>query len=299
MKDMRRAIFIMLAALLGVFIAACERESGQGTLKLSITDAPIDTTGLSGVLITINEVQVHTPDSGWETLEEFEGPMTVNLLDLTRGITEEIGNFVLKGGTYTQIRFIVDAPEQNQNPQSNPGCYLLFDDGSIIPLFVPSGSRSGFKATGEFMVPVNDTIKLTADFDVRKSVIKAGNSGKYILKPTIRIIAEGEAGQIRGNVINIPDTTGIVIYAYADGLYTTEESTDPEEGEFRFPNAVSSDIVDLLGVYHIAYLAEGQYDLVVTSLFGDEFGEVLGIIEDVMVESRNTTSQDIDISALE
>jgi hypothetical protein len=35
-------------------------------------------------------------------------------------------------------------------------------------------------------VPVNGTVVVTADFDVRKAVVLAGSS--YILKPTIKLI---------------------------------------------------------------------------------------------------------------
>jgi hypothetical protein len=35
-------------------------------------------------------------------------------------------------------------------------------------------------------VPVNGTVVVTADFDVRKAVVVAGSS--YILKPTIKLI---------------------------------------------------------------------------------------------------------------
>lgn len=294
---MKRVLYFLMAGLIVLFVA-CERETGKGVLKLSLTDSPVDTTGLKGVYITINEIQVNTTENGWETLDAFEGPKTVNLIELTRGTTEDLGDFVLDEGNYTQIRFILDAPSQGESPRSNPGCYLEYDNQTTIPLLVPSGSQSGFKATGEFVVPINDTIKLTADFDVRKSVVRAGNSGNFILKPTIRVVAQGEAGQIRGHVANIPDSTKIIIYAYADGKYTTTEASDPAEGAVRFPAAVNSDMVDSLGIYHIAYLAQGKYDLVVTSMVNDKFDKVIGIVEDVTVESRKTTDQDIDISTL-
>lgn len=295
---MKRIVFLITGAIILLFASSCERESGQGVLKLSLTDAPVDTSGLSGVYITINEIQAHNTADGWIVLDEFEGPKTINLLDLTRGVTDSLGDFVLEGGYYTQIRFILDAAEKGKAPHSNPGCYMLFEDETAIPLFVPSGSQSGFKATGEFMVPVNDTIRLTADFDVRKSVVKAGNSGMFILKPVIRLVADGEAGSIRGIITNIPDTVQIVVYAYADGTYTEEEDNDPAEGGTRFPKAVSSDIADEEGVYHIAFLAEGTYDLIITTVTDGVFGDVLGTVEDVVVESRKTNTQDIDISII-
>jgi len=288
-------LFILAAITLPLFFISCEEQTGSGTVILSITDSPIDSSTVSGVYITINEIEVHTSDSGWLTMEDFEGPRTFNLLELTRGETNLLGSLELEEGNYTQIRFMVDAPVVGTVKPVNPGCYIEFNDGSTQPLFVPSGSESGFKGVGNFKVPVNGTVEITADFDVRKSVHKTGSaSPRYILKPVIRLVVDNQAGAIRGNVTNIPENTGIVIYAYVADKYIAEEANDPIDG---FPNAISSDMVDSLGVYHIAYLAEGEYDLVVASYTETVF-EVLGIIEGVTVESRKTTKQDIDIELL-
>jgi len=292
---MKKMLFILAAITLPLFFISCEEQTGSGTVILSITDSPIDSSTVSGVYITINEIEVHTSDSGWLTMEDFEGPRTFNLLELTRGETNLLGSLELEEGNYTQIRFMVDAPVVGTVKPVNPGCYIEFNDGSTQPLFVPSGSESGFKGVGNFKVPVNGTVEITADFDVRKSVHKTGSaSPRYILKPVIRLVVDNQAGAIRGNVTNIPENTGIVIYAYVADKYIAEEANDPIDG---FPNAISSDMVDSLGVYHIAYLAEGEYDLVVASYTETVF-EVLGIIEGVTVESRKTTKQDIDIELL-
>jgi hypothetical protein len=90
----------------------------------------------------------------------------------------------------------------------------------------------------------------------------------------------------------------IVVYAYADGIYKDEESADPASGAQRFPTAVSSDRVDESGIYHISYLAEGTYDLVVTTMVDGNFGEVLGVLENINVFSLKTTTQNIDINSL-
>lgn len=298
---MKKSLFFLAALALPFLFSSCEEQSGSGTLTLSLTDAPIDAANVSGVFITINEIQVHTSDSGWLTIEDFEGPVTFNLLDLTRGESEMLGTLELEAGNYTQVRFLLDAPESGTAKPVNPGCYIEFTDETTEPLFVPSGSQSGFKGIGNFRVPVNGTVEITADFDVRKSVHKTGSpSPRYILRPVIRLIVNDQAGAIRGNVTNIPENTGIVIYAYEDGTYTAEEANDPaDETTSRFPNAVSSDMVDSLGVYHISYLAAGAYDLVVASVADGIFGEVLGVIENVTVESREMTKQDIDISGLQ
>jgi hypothetical protein len=297
---MRKMFFILAAIALPLLFTACEEQTGSGTMTLSITDSPIDGDDVTGVFITINEIQVHTSDSGWLTIEDFAGPVTFNLLDLTRGESEMLGTLELEAGNYTQVRFMIDAPEQGVAKPVNPGCYVEFTDGTTEPLFVPGGSQSGFKGVGNFRVPVNGTVEITADFDVRKSVHKTGSaSPRFILRPVIRLIVNDQAGAIRGNVTNIPENTGIVVYAYEDGTYSAEEANDPvDTSTSRFPDAVSSDMVDTLGVYHLAYLAAGSYDLVVTSVAEGNFGEVLGIVEGVAVESRKVTKQDIDISLI-
>lgn len=56
-----------------------------------------------------------------------------------------------------------------------------------------------------------------------------------------------------------------MVYAYEAGTFTEEEAADPAEEQARFPNAISSDVADDEGYYHLAYLAPGSYDLVVVS----------------------------------
>jgi hypothetical protein len=294
------SLLLSIAGLMIFLFSACEKENnvtdGKGTLKLSITDSPIDTDGITGVYITFIDVMYHTPDDDeWYSFEDFEGPQTYNLLDLTRGEIDLLGFFELEPGTYTQLRFMLEAPQMGGGDHSNPGCWLEFEDGTEEPLFVPSGAQSGYKAVGQFTVPANGTISVTADFDVRKSVIKAGNSGKYILKPTIRLIVDDQAGAIAGDVFNIQDDHQIVIYAYEEGTYTEEEAADPEPETPRFPNAVVSDLVDEDGYYFLAFLAPATYDLVIVLNLDDEFDQVLGIAEGIVVESNEVTTADIDL----
>jgi hypothetical protein len=112
-------------------------------------------------------------------------------------------------------------------------------------------------------------------------------------------VVEGQAGSIRGNVTNIPNDNAIFIYAYKSGEYTANEAIVPtSQTASIFPSATASDKVDVLGVYHIAYLAMGKYDLVVTSCTGTVFKKVLGVVKDITVESLKTTKQGINITSL-
>jgi len=298
---MKKFIQFLLVAVFAIFLfTGCENDPTKGTIALSITDAPIDMSNVTGVYIKVNEIQINTSGSDWVTFEGFVGPQTFNILELTNGESAMMGSIEFEAGQYNQIRFILDAPEMGggSNP-SNPGCYITFTDQPDQPLFVPSGGESGWKAVGAFKVPQNGDVAITADFDARKSVMKQGMNDFYILKPTIRLIVDDQAGKIVGGVTNIPEGVDLIIYAYEDGVYTESEADLPtSDTTSQFPNAITSDKVDETDSYCLAFLAPKTYDLVVTSVLDGVFQEVLGVVEDIVVESKKTTSQPIDISTL-
>jgi hypothetical protein len=295
---MKKILFsvVVIAAMLAVTGAGCgETSSGTGTIALYLSDAPIDAENVTGVYITINEIQYHINDV-WTTCEGFEGPQTYNLLELTNGNSTLLGDLVLPGGHYNQIRFMLDAPVMGQN-STNPGCYIKFADNSTKPLFVPSGNTTGYKAVGQFTVPNNGILEVTADFDVRKSVHLAAS--RYILWPTIRLVVNNEAGRISGEITNNSTYTDIIVFAYEDGTWADTEDDEPVYPESRFPNAVNSGKMCEDGNYTIPLLAAGTYDLAVAGYNGADFGEVLGFVSNIEVESNKTTHQNIDTNALE
>lgn len=291
-------VFLSMVLFITFSFISCEKEEqGKGTVHLSITDAPIDADGITGVFITVTEVHFQSDGDSWKEFP-LNDPQAINLLDLQRGVSEMMGTFELEAGTYNQIRFMLDAPVFNAGPQSNPGCYLLMEDETTVDLFVPSGTQTGYKAVGTFDLPANGSVELTADFDARKSVVKAGASGKYLLKPTIRMIVKNQAGQISGQITHIPEGSEIVVYAYEKGMYDESEAAEPEAEGTQFPGAVTSDKADENNFYHLAYLAPGNYDLVIVSTVEGAFVEVLGMIEGIEVKSQETTDVPIDIDAL-
>lgn len=292
------SIGIILAVLAASGAACTELKEGleTGTLKLNLTDAPIDANNVTGVYITINEIQYHL-DGEWKTFEEFGEPQEYNLLELSGGNFTLLGEFTLPPGHYTQIRLMLDIAQMGP-PPTNPGCYIEFDDGSTKPLFVPSGAETGYKAIGQFTVPLNGTVEVTADFDVRKAVVET--DFLYILNPTIRLIVNDQAGGIRGEITNNSGYTDVIVFAYEAGTWVASEADEPVGEESRFPNAITSGKMDDEGNYVLAFLAAGTYDLVVAGYDGADFGEVLGFVPDVEVESGpSPTVQNIDTDALD
>jgi hypothetical protein len=188
-------VSFLITCLAIVAIATPCAISESGTLELSLSDSPSDASNVTGVYITVNEIQYHGNGS-WENVEGFNGPATYNLIELVNGNTAFMGNLTLPSGMYSQIRFILAIPVESEGMPSNPGCYITFSDAADEPLFVPSASKTGFKATGTFDVPVNGTVSITTDFDVRRAI--TSYNSHYVLQPTFRLIVDNEAGTILG-----------------------------------------------------------------------------------------------------
>jgi hypothetical protein len=295
-----RNLSLGLAVL--AFVTGCKKDENNGgtsgTVKMYMTDAPIDDSNVKAVWITVTEVNMKS-SGGWEALSGFTGPKKYNLMDLRDSTAVFMGQDEIPAGSYSEIRFVLDAPEENGPAQSNPGCYIEYKDGTTQPLFVPSGSSSGFKAKGSFDVPLNGTVDVTADFDARKSIVEAGSSGKFLLKPVIRIVVNNQAGAIGGTVTHSGSAGNIVVYTYENGTWADTEDDAPATGSARFPNAVSSSLVQTDNTYILPYLAPMTYDLVVVLNNPDgSFNSVLGFVPDVAVTSKTTTTANIDTAHL-
>jgi len=66
MKKILLSLAIILAVLTASGAGCGETSSGTGTLALYLSDAPIDAENVTGVYITINEIQYHINDQ-WIT----------------------------------------------------------------------------------------------------------------------------------------------------------------------------------------------------------------------------------------
>jgi hypothetical protein len=186
---------IILFLLTTTFLFACGgggggSDGGTGTLSVALTDSSCGS--YAAIYVTIDEVQVNQSEngnSGWRTVAK---PMkTYNLLKLINGVTEVLGDNELAAGVYHQIRLIIGKIAESENningvphPYAN---YVVFDDGSEEPLKIPSGYNTGIQLVHNYEVVENSSVELLLDFEACKSVVETG-SGKYLLKPTIKVI---------------------------------------------------------------------------------------------------------------
>lgn len=250
----------IVGALLGlVFLFAftqCsddENNATSGKLSMSITDAPIDDENVASVILTFQKIEVHSESEGWITLEQFDEPVSIDLLAYQNGESYFLTEEVIPAGDYNQIRLVLDMEQT--------GTYILYDDGSKQQLKVPSGSQSGYKINGDFTVPAGGVVNLTLDWDLRRAIVKAGNSGLYILKPTVRVIVNEDAAMIRGTVVDNIGLEQIAVFAYTDDTFADSEYVGVAEGETMFPNAVTSAMVNDQDAFTLAFLNSGIYDL--------------------------------------
>jgi hypothetical protein len=182
MKNLMKLSFI---ALFGVSLFSCSEDSKYARLEVRLTDAPGD---YEEVNINIQGVQVHAEDGeqngGWKSLDVNGG--MYNLLELTNGLDTLLGTIELPAGKVSQVRLILG--EGN----------TLKMNGTTIPLKTPSAQQSGLKVNVNATLVEGITYTILLDFDVARSIVKAGNSGNYILKPVIRGIAEATTGSVAG-----------------------------------------------------------------------------------------------------
>ena len=232
MRGRRLALLTLSAALLTLGAWGCSKSTspGFGTISLKLTDAPGD---IQEVNLKIIQVSAHLGSEGGET-DSTDGwqvlradPLDVDLLTLRNGAFTTLAVAKVPAGHYTQVRL-----------KLADGSNVVID-GVTYPLTVPSGMQSGYKLVGEFDVPTNGLVDLALDFDAARSVVLTG-SGKYILKPTVRVLPFSTAGSITGHVS--PDSVSTSVYA------------------IQAPDTVGSAVTSG-GAFTISVLPAGTYSL--------------------------------------
>ncbi len=260
-------IILMIAAAFLLTLSGCggssSSSSTSGTLHVSLTDAA--SPDYQAVYVTVGRVEIKastdTGENGWQSFDLVN--KTINLLDLTGGILESLGTRDLAAGDYNQIRLILAPTPDTQiniNGTAHPFAQYVVDlTGGTHALKVPSGFQSGIKLVKRFTVEAAGLVELILDFDATKSVVKAGNSGKWLLKPVIRVIDTLTLAGIGGSVTDDTAPLKIAQQGVSVSAQTFNAGTAIPLGESITTHAGT--LTDISGAYLLRLLA-GDYTLV-------------------------------------
>ena len=206
-----------LAVAVGAGLSACGGGGGgggpTGVAQFRLTDAPV-CSNVSSVVVTITGIELIGASGTYDlTLSQ---PVQKDLTQLVNGVSINLGSISVPAGTYQQVRLILAS-----NPPSGPYAnYVTVGTGSsaqTYPLFTPSAQQSGLKVNGQFTVAANGQVNLTMDFNACRSVVLAGNSGKYLLKPVINLLDDDSSGSISGTLSSAADAGAVVMAEDAQG----------------------------------------------------------------------------------
>ena len=214
----------------------------NGTLSVAMTDAPA--CGFDAVNVTVNKVRVHQSagagenDGGWSDIT-LSPARKINLLNLTNGTLDQLGQTALPAGRYTQLRLVLDPNTGNTKANS----VVLSGTTAEISLDTPSAVQSGIKLGHQFDVAPGQRVDLVLDFDACKSIVTKGNGG-YSLKPVINVIPT----VLNGITGFVAPAANLRITAQQNGVVIRETVPNPTTGEF-----------------FLARVAPGNYDVVLTA----------------------------------
>lgn len=255
--------------ILALLVAGCgsgsdsDPATGQGTLRVHMTDAPA--CGYDAVNVTVNKVRVHKSssasenESGWTDIT-LSPARKINLLNLTNGVLDSLGQTSLEAGHYTQLRLVLD---ENTGTSVANSITLSSAPATEIPLITPSAAKSGIKLNTPFDIEAGQHVDLVLDFDACKSIVRRGNNS-YALKPVIKILPFALNG-ISGFVDTALFGSAVMVTAQQNGMVV--QTTAP------LPN----------GSFVLSRLAPGIYDVVLTA-----DGHVTAVIGAVAVDSSTS-----------
>jgi hypothetical protein len=259
-KTFHQAGLLAGSVLIATSLVACGGGGGgsgtptttasTGTLSVALTDAPA--CGFDAVNVTVNKIRVNASasasdtDGGWTDIT-LNPAKKINLLNLTNGVLDTLGQTPLAAGHYSQLRLVLDA---NANTVVPTG-------GTEQALTTPSATQSGIKLTKEFDVAAGQQVDLVLDFDACKSVVTQGK-GRYLLKPVVKVVPTAAVG-ISGVVATSLLGSHVTVSAQQNGVEIGATVPNPTTGEF-----------------FLSHLAAGNYDVVITA--DGHAAEVVGAV---------------------
>lgn len=296
---MKHLFYSICTIIMASLILSCSDSNDlpgdYGRLSVKLTDAPFPHDLVAEANVTIFKIEArfkgdlevddNEMDSAKTTMESYddngfvvlmENEVSVNLLNLTNGITENLVNAEVPMGSYDLIRVYVK------------GVNVVLTDGTTYDLKVPSGSQSGIKIfiDPELVVSGGLTTDLLLDFDVSKSFVAKGSTKNlasingFNFKPVIKASNLSTTGTLKGVITEMSeeDTIGI------EGVQVAVFIDDTQ---------ITSTFTDADGSYMIMGLEAGSYRVEV-----EKEGYSMQTASDIQLNAANKTIVDFELEAI-
>src|SRR6185369_7581075 len=180
--------------LLGVAAAPVACGGGGGgsaepdtSLRLARQDFRNQGCAFDHIFVTVEKVRVRRhakgsdENSGWTDIA-LPAPRRADLLNLADGLLHELGTAPLPAGHYGGFRLVLAS---NSATGAGSLANAVQPTGGSLAALSPPG-QGGLKLQADFEVPAGQVADLVpADFDPCQSIVRAGNSGRFLLQPTI------------------------------------------------------------------------------------------------------------------
>ncbi len=193
-------------------------SSNNAQLQVRLTDGPY--AYAKEVWVDVQQIEIIMSDTSNPIILNGAHPGMYNLLDFTNGKDTVLADATIPPGNISQIRLILG--ENN---------YIISTTGEKIALKTPSAQQSGLKVQVHQTVTGGILYRLILDFDAGRSIVQAGNSGNYILKPVLRILSlVPSGGDIRGVVV--PDSIRTLVLTIQGSDTVSTVFTDTTNGNY-------------------------------------------------------------------
>jgi len=255
LNSLRATIFISIAFITLVFIQGCSDDKTDdinnnptSRVQLILVDEPGDYLEVNVEIIDIQYKADGSGDSWMSFTPESGYPIYVDLTELISGNTLLLADEMIPSGILRQVRLVL----------GDNNTLLIEGEDDLIPLTTPSAQQSGLKLHLDEELEPGFSYTFILDWIVQESIVEAGNSGMYILKPVINVNTEVNSGSISGSVIEMIDDVetaieNVIVEVYTVGDVLVTDSLTDLNGEFLIQGLEA-------GIYVLKITRDGYLD---------------------------------------
>lgn len=254
-----RILKIAATALAALLLSSCGYGKKHG-VSVALTDSPLDIA--SGVNVSFSQIELSGPDVPIPTTLNVAPAASVDLYQLQGGLSQLMASKIQAlPGHYTTLSLTIVA--DSSSGQSS----IVLPDGVHI-LYIPAGVSPKVDIPVDFDYVGGTDVSLTADFDLRKSILPDPNDPtKYLLIPSIRVVIDQQSGSISGEVsTSLVTCLQPAIYVYQGDVTPTDYDITAAPGRVQPFSSALVGLNSTSGRYDftVGFLPAGDYTVAFT-----------------------------------